>query len=136
MFRSSILAIGRLSLRAKVKILLTSYQVISRIQTIYAVPWPPSVAALFAWMGFLSLDVDGIGVPFRCLGLDGFFLELLFFYCLPFALVLLAPPCYFVLRCRASYPSLKKRLIDALVRALPAAILIIFLTYSMVASLA
>ena len=70
---SSVLRLQRLSLqlslRAKLKQMLSFYQVATRVSDVYVVPMPEAVARLLSVFEVLNINISGIGLPLQCLGL-------------------------------------------------------------------
>lgn len=73
---------NRLSLRAKFKALWSFFQITSKLDKVYEVPMPSTVANFFKSLPFISIDVDLIG-PLECYGVSGFRNELAFALSMP-----------------------------------------------------
>ena len=77
---------NRLSLRAKIKVLWSFFQITSKLDRVYQVPMPSTVVAFFKSLPFIDIDVDMIG-PLECYGVSGFENELFFALFMPVVLI-------------------------------------------------
>ena len=60
---------AQLALRAKLKQMLSFYQVATRISDVYVIPMPEAVERLLSVFELLNINIGGIGLPLQCLGL-------------------------------------------------------------------
>ena len=64
----------------KLKISVGFYMLVSKMQGVYKIIFPPFVAAILNWIdNLLSFGIDGFSTPLVCVGLGGFRSKLLFF---------------------------------------------------------
>ena len=128
-----------LNLRSKLKQLVTLYQIITKLETVFQVPMPAAVQTLLNTLSFTSLDVASIGLPMGCLSLGTFQQELTLSIFAPIVLIgAIAAGCVLA----AIRPTNRNGRATAvlakqgLVQALPLCLLVSFLAFPMVASLA
>ena len=81
-------ALGRCAhqyaLPTKAKLLISFYQIVAQIPSIYAVVLPDSSRYLLAaFDAGVSIGLDAVGVPLQCLGLHGYLPRLIFFMVAP-----------------------------------------------------
>ena len=118
--------------------LLTSLglaQIVTRVETVFAVSMPASVAALLDVFEGLNLSLDAFGLPMGCLQLASFFDRLLFVMLAPYVLALLiAAWCTTTEALTVGRSS--TLLTRGLLRALPYLLMLFFLAFPMVSSLA
>ena len=77
-------------LAVKLKLLLSFYQIATRVPEVYQVSFPASVHATISAFTFVNLELATV-VPPACLGLDSFYMRLLGAMLLPLLLVLATP---------------------------------------------
>ena len=69
---SSVSLIVRMSLRAKVKQIISFYQVVTRISEVYEIQLPAEVRQLLDVFGVFNINVAALGLPLQCLGLGNY----------------------------------------------------------------
>jgi hypothetical protein len=74
------------------KILITFYQIATKVGETYQVTYPKSVEQTLAVFSWASLQFDGLGLPLACVALGGFKNQLLFMTLAPLVLLLLTVP--------------------------------------------
>ena len=146
-------------LKIKVKVLFSSFQIVTKAGETYLLTYPPSVESALEIFAFANLELDGLGLPLACAQLGGFENKLLFMMLAPFAMLLCTKAVGWVRRDRSheraitegsiTDPSVRRtrksrlyvaRLRVALVHstyaALPMALRVTFLAFPSVSSLA
>ena len=73
--------------KTKVKILWTFYQIATRVADTYVVTFPRSVERSINTFSFVSLELEGLGLPLACMSLGSFYNRLLFMMVAPIVLV-------------------------------------------------
>ena len=110
----------------------TLVQIVTRVEGVFKVAMPASVASLLNVFDVLNLSIDAFGLPLTCLQLGSFFDQLLFLVLLPCVLGLL------ILAFSMATEVLTKRkaasLKAALIRALPYVLYLLFFTFPLVSS--
>ena len=127
------------SLRSKVKQLVALYQITSRISAVFSVPLPKSVATMLSALDVVSLDFDSFGIPIGCLQLYSFKNQLLFVISWPLVLcgaVLLGFVAFHLPATSLRAPRAVDRLQVGMLAAVPVILLVMFLAFPMVSSLA
>ena len=76
-----------LNLRCKLKQLITLYQIITKLETVFQVPMPAAVQTLLNTLSFTSLDLGSVGLKMGCLNLGSFQEELLLYVFAPIVLI-------------------------------------------------
>ena len=108
----------------------TLVQIVTRVEGVFKVAMPASVASLLNVFDVLNLRIDVFGLPLTCLQLGSFFDQLLFLVLLPCVLGLL------ILAFSMATEVLTKRkaasLKAALIRALPYVLYLLFFTFPLV----
>ena len=130
---------AQLALRAKLKMLCSFYQVATRVSSIYTVPMPRAVSRLLSPFEALSLNIGDVGIPLQCLGLGRFEQQLLFMMLAPAllaAIVLASSVAFALLRRKMRSLPRARRLESGLVEPLPGLLLLSFLVFPSVSSLA
>ena len=138
--------VEQLSLRAKLKQLVSFYQVACRIESVYHIQLPPEVQNVLSYFEVFSLSLAGFGAPLECLSLGHYDQLLAFFTFAPMALGLsivlvfqvrsyFAPVQVEVSR-RSSRESQGSPLRQGLLRALPSLLFMFYLVLPVVSSLA
>ena len=61
-----------MSLRAKVKQIISFYQVVTRIGEVYEIQLPAKVRQLLDVFGVFNINVAALGLPLQCLGLGNY----------------------------------------------------------------
>ena len=90
-------ALLSLSLHAKAKILLSFYQVISSLETVYGARLDEKLRAFFNIFNYLSLDIFGfISIPKSCIG--SMQLQIIVHMLWPYAVLLMIASCLFLVR--------------------------------------
>eukprot|EP00964_Phaeocystis_antarctica_P009190 scaffold4984_cov63-Phaeocystis_antarctica.AAC.5 len=119
-------------IRAPLKQIVTFYQIAARVESIFKVSMPASVASLLNLVDVLNLSIDVLGLPLSCLQLNSFFSQLLFLVLSPCVLGIL------VLACSMATEVLAKRkaasLKVGLIRALPYLLYVLFFAFPLVSS--
>ena len=64
-------------LMASAKQLISFYQIAGAVPELYRVRMPPSVQSLLTIVSFASLNLDVLGMPWRCFGINTFFTRFL-----------------------------------------------------------
>ena len=77
---------AHLHLRAKAKLLLSFFQVATRISDVYEVSMPMEVTLLLSVFEVFNVNIAGIGLPLQCLGLGSYQQQLLTTMLLPVVL--------------------------------------------------
>lgn len=110
----------------------TLAQIVTRVESIFKVAMPSSVAALLNVFDVLNLSIDAFGLSLSCLKLGSFFDQLLFYMLLPGVLVLLTLGCSLGIevRTKSEAASLKA----GVIRALPYLLYILFFAFPLVSS--
>ena len=107
-------------------------QIATRIESVFKVSMPASVAALLDVFDVLNLSIDALGLPLGCMRLGSFFDQLLFLVLAPCVLGIL------VLACSMATEVLTKRkaasLKAGLIRALPYLLYLAFCAFPLVSS--
>ena len=60
----------RLDIKVSIKLLVSFFQISTKVPTVYQVRMPGAVQDVVKGFSFVSLDVDAIGLPWRCLGIN------------------------------------------------------------------
>ena len=110
----------------------TLSQIVTRVESVFKVAMPSSVAALLNVFDSLNLNIDALGVALSCLQLGSFFDQLLFLVLSPGVLVLLTLVCSLGMevRTKSATASLKA----GVIRALPYLLYILFFAFPLVSS--
>ena len=132
----------QLSLRAKIKQMMSFYQVATRITQVYDLQLPERVVQLLETFDVLNIQIEALGLPLQCLGLGSFKYSLSFTMFAP--LILAAAYVVFLLAEPYMRGILAKdrswfrlgRPQEKLIAALPGLLLISFLVFPMVSSTA
>eukprot|EP00964_Phaeocystis_antarctica_P012165 scaffold6710_cov66-Phaeocystis_antarctica.AAC.3 len=107
-------------------------QIVARVESVFKVAMPASVASLLNVVDVLNLSIDVLGLPLSCLQLDSFFSQLLFLVLSPCVLGILVLACSMatevLAKCKAA--SLKV----GLIRALPYLLYVLFFAFPLVSS--
>ena len=74
----------------KLKIAFSFYQISTKVGETYMVVYPPSVETILDFLSFVSLELDGLGLPLACVSLGSFRAKLFFIMGAPVGLLLLA----------------------------------------------
>ena len=133
---------NRHHVKTSVKLLVSFFQIATKVPTVYQVRMPAPVQTVSNIFGFASLDLDSLGLPWRCLGVGTFYTRLLAMVVGPPALLLVVFLASVTLTARARHrnrASEKERgsFVNAtFLRALPALGLISFLAFPVVSSYA
>jgi hypothetical protein len=110
----------------------TLVQIATRVESVFKVAMPASVASLLNVFDVLNLGIDAFGLPLTCVQLGSFFDQLLFLVLLPCVLGLL------ILAISMATEVITKRkaasLKAALIRALPYVLYLLFFTFPLVSS--
>ena len=120
------------------KQLVSFYQIVTRTSQVYQVPMPESVQSVLRIFEIFSLNIGAIGIPLQCLSLDRFSQQLMFM-CFAPIIVAAALVALFVLYsccqngCRSSMLDIVR---TGLLNALPWLLLLFYLVFPMVSSLA
>ena len=132
-----------LSLRAKVKQLLSLYQVVTQVSSVYVVQMPEKVQDLIDIIKFLNINIFSIGLPLQCLGLHDYVTQLFFVIVTPIGLSALILLLHFLWAwyccCKpAAEPSGSRPRVfrRALLAALPTLVMLAFLVFPSVSSVA
>ena len=127
------------NLRSKLKQLFSLYQIVTKLETVYRVPMPAAVQSLLDILSFTSIDLASLGLPMGCLQLGNFEQQLAFNIFAPIVLIgAIAAGCALAAlrparrNGRATVVVVK----EGLMNALPSCVLVTFLAFPMVASLA
>ncbi len=67
----------RRPIQLSIKLLVSFFQIATKVPTVYLVRMPPPVQSVVKIFGLSSLDLDAFGLPWRCLGIGSFFNRLL-----------------------------------------------------------
>ena len=104
----------------------------TRVESVFKVAMPASVAELLNIFDSLNLNIDALGVPLSCLQLGSFFDQLLFLVLLPGVLVLLTLVCSLGIEVltKSEAASVKA----GVIRALPYLLYILFFAFPLVSS--
>ena len=107
-------------------------QIVARVESVFKVAMPASVASLLNVVDVLNLSIDAFGLPLSCLQLGSLFDQLLFLVLSPCVLGLL------FLACSMATEVLTKRkaanLKAGLIRALPYLLYLLFFAFPLVSS--
>jgi hypothetical protein len=76
----------QLSLRAKVKQMMSFYQVATRITQVYDLQLPEQVVRLLEILDILNIKIEALGLPLQCLGLGSYEYSLAFTMFVPLVL--------------------------------------------------
>ena len=128
-----------LNLRAKVKQLVSLYQICTRVPDVFIVPLPRAVASLLSELDVLSLNITSFGLPLACLDLGTFRGHLFFVIFTPLALMLVITAGFALAALRPSMsrrPTAVQRLRAGVLASIPANLLVSFLAFPMATSLA
>ena len=128
-----------LNLQAKVKQLISLYQICTRIPDVFIVPLPRAVASLLSELDMLSLNITSFGLPLACLRLGTFNSHLLFVIVTPMILMLVITTGFACVALRPSkshQPTAVQRLRAGVTASIPANLLVSFLAFPMTTSLA
>ena len=120
------------NLGVKLKILIATYQVATKIGSVYEVDMPPAVAELLSYFRLVvSIGISDISTPLQCLGLDGYASALAFWMIMPFVLTLL------IVLVAIGFVHCQRRFtLSVLELALPPVLRLFFLIYPLVTSVA
>ena len=102
-------------------------QIAARVESVFKVAMPASVASLLNVFDVLNLSIDAFGLPLSCLHFDSFFNQLLFLVLSPCVLGLL------VLACSIAAEVFTKRK-AGFIRALPYLMYLLFFAFPLVSS--
>ena len=107
-------------------------QIATRVEAVFGVSMPASVAALFQALDTLNLSIDAFGLPMSCLQLGSFFNQLLFLVLMPYVFGLLILTCSMAVEIvtKGKATSLKA----GLIRAVPYLLCLAFFAFPMVSS--
>ena len=128
-----------LNLRSKIKQLFTLYQIITRLEDVFLVPMPEAVQNLLDKLSVVTPDASALGLPMGCLNLGTFEQVLMFDVFAPIVLIgAIAAVCALAaLRpTKRGGRAIAVAVKEGLVQALPACLIVSFLAFPMVASLA
>ena len=127
------LLVDTYSVPNKIKILIASYQIMTKIEDVYEVTLPPAVRALLQQLRIIiSFGIEGY--PLACVGADGYEKRLLLWTFAPFVLALLAVLAVLVdLRLRRREQITTSLLFQ---NAMPAVLRIAFILYPIVTNVA
>ena len=59
----------RRHIKTSVKLLVSFFQIANKVPTVYQVRMPAPVQTVSQVFGFASLDLDSLGLPWRCMGI-------------------------------------------------------------------
>ena len=104
----------------------------TRVESVFKVAIPSSVAALLNVFDSLSLSIDAFGVPLNCVQLGSFFDQLIFLVLLPGVLVLLTLVCSLGIEVRTKREAAS--LETGFITALPYLLCILFFAFPLVSS--
>ena len=107
-------------------------QIATRVEAVFGVSMPASVAALFQALDTLNLSIDAFGLKMSCLQLGSFFNQLLFLVLMPYVFGLLILTCSMAVEIvtKGKATSLKA----GLIRAVPYLLCLAFFAFPMVSS--
>ena len=120
---------AQLSLRPKLKQLLSFYQVATRVSSVYDVPMPAAVANLLSFFELFNINIGGIGLPMQCMGLGTYEQQLAFMMLTPVVLAAVLLLGFLLRSCCAG-----KGAGAGLLAALPWLLSLSFLVFPMVSS--
>ena len=127
------LLVDTYSVPNKIKILIASYQIMTKIEDVYEVNMPPAVRALLQQLRIgISLGIEGY--PLACVGANGYHKRLLLWTFMPLVLVLLA-----ILAVMIDVPLRQRKQVTILLlfqNAMPAVLRIAFILYPIVTNVA
>ena len=132
----------QLSLRAKIKQMMSFYQVATRITEVYDLELPGAVVRLLESFDIININIEAMGLPLQCLGLGSYGHSLAFTMFAPlllaaaYALYHLAWPCVEALLARDPRCLRRGRPKEQLMAALPGLLVLSFLMFPMVSSAA
>ena len=132
---------GALNLRAKIKQLISLYQIAARIPDVFLVPMPQAVTSVLMKLDVFSLKIDSFGLPMGCFQLHSFENQLFLVILAPIVLIVVTTAGGIIFESRSS-GRLHRSSCDlsclrvGLIRSLPANLLISFMSFPMVSSLA
>ena len=127
-----------LHLRCKLKQLVSLCQIVSQMGRVFVVKMPASLTKLLSWLDIFSLDLGALGLPTGCLGLRTIEEQLLFYIFVPLIIGLIVLIMYVTFaaqRLRGEH-GVKKVLKEGALTALPSLLMLSFLAFPMVATLA
>ena len=132
--------LNEIGVTAKFKLLASFYQICTKIPVIYQVQLPERVAEILEKMSdLLTLNFDELWKPLQCLQVRGFYDQLLVLVVAPVSIVLLTPLAAAVhIHCKPQHQRSQNSTLprEALLEALPMALVLLFLAYPTVSSFA
>jgi len=105
---------------------------VTRVESVFKVAMPSSVAAFLNVFDSLNLSIDALGLPLSCLKFGSFFDQLLLLVLLPVVLVLLTLVCSLGIEVRTKREAAS--LETGFITALPYLLYILFFTFPLVSS--
>ena len=128
-----------LHLRCKVKQLVSLYQIVSQMGRVFVVKMPPSVTAFLSRLDVFSFELSALGLPTGCLGLSKIEEQLIFYITVPLVLgfaVFTLCVVRALVKLRGGEHGLRQAYKQGALDALPALLVLSFLVFPMVATLA